>query len=377
MNLFLRRKTTRSYPPFSRQAWDRFSKSRLNLAAGGYILFLVLVAIAGYLVTPDPSPSTNRQILEIAVKRPGFSLDFLAVPRENDPANAGLLKTIALGKPPRHTLLPLHSYVYRGDTLHVTLYSGDDDVPGQVLSFGPGTGIGPGQVTRKTFLLGTDQFGRDVLSRLMIGTRVSLAVGLVSVLISLLIGIAVGAAGGYYRGRIDTFIVWLINVVWSVPTLLLVIAITFALGKGFWQIFVAVGLTMWVEVARVVRGQVLAVREVEYIEAARALGLSDLRIMMRHILPNISGAIIVISAANFAAAILIEAGLSFLGIGVQPPSPSWGNMIRENYAYLVLDASWLALLPGLAIMSLVLAFMIVGNGLRDALDVKENAQKAV
>ncbi|MDP2424457.1 MAG: ABC transporter permease, partial [Bacteroidales bacterium] len=173
-----------------------------------------------------------------------------------------------------------------------------------------------------------------------------------------------------FRGWIDTFVMWLINVVWSIPTLLLVIAITFALGKGFWQVFVAVGLTMWVEVARVVRGQILSVREKEYVEAARALGFGHARIIIRHILPNVMGPVIVISAANFASAILIEAGLSFLGLGVQPPMPSWGTMIKENYAYIILDKAYLAILPGLAIMIMVLAFMIIGNGLRDALDIK-------
>ncbi len=209
-----------------------------------------------------------------------------------------------------------------------------------------------------------------MLSRLMIGSRVSLAVGLISVIISLLIGVTIGSLGGFFRGWVDKVVVWLINVVWSIPTLLLVIAITFALGKGFWQVFIAVGFTMWVEVARITRGQILAIREKEYVEAARALGFSNFRIIFRHILPNLSGPIIVISAANFASAILIEAGLSFLGIGVQPPMPSWGSMIRENYAYLLLDATHLAVLPGLAIMLIVLSFMVVGNGLRDALDVK-------
>ncbi len=166
---------------------------------------------------------------------------------------------------------------------------------------------------------------------------------------------------------------WVINVVWSVPTLLLVIAITFALGKGFWQVFVAVGLTMWVEVARVVRGQVLSIREKEYVEAGRALGFSDFRLIFYHILPNVMGIVIVISAANFASAILLEAGLSFLGMGVQPPVPSWGTMIKENYPYIVLDYAYLAILPGLAIMFLVLAFMLMGNALRDALDVRTSS----
>jgi len=222
----------------------------------------------------------------------------------------------------------------------------------------------------RRFLLGTDRFGRDYLSLLLIGSRVSLSVGMISVAISLLIGISIGALGGYYRGWVDNLVMWLINVVWSIPTLLLVIAITFALGKGFWQVFVVVGLTMWVEVARVVRGQILGIREKEYVEAARALGFSDFRIIFRHILPNVMAAVIVISAANFASAILMEAGLSFLGLGVQPPVPSWGSMIKENYGYIVLDYAYLAILPGVAIMLLVMAFMVMGNALRDALDVR-------
>ena len=131
-----------------------------------------------------------------------------------------------------------------------------------------------------------------------------------------------GCLAGYYGGRTDAFIMWLINVTWSIPTLLLVIAITLALGKGYWQVFIAVGLTMWVEVARVVRGEVMGVKEQQYITAARALGFTDFRIIFRHILPNIMAPVIVISAANFAAAILIESGLSFLGIGAQPPMSS-------------------------------------------------------
>jgi peptide/nickel transport system permease protein len=175
---------------------------------------------------------------------------------------------------------------------------------------------------------------------------------------------------GYFRGWVDNVIVWFINVVWSIPTLLLVIAITFALGKGFWQVFVAVGLTMWVDVARMVRGQVMSLREKEFVEAGLALGYSDTRIIIKHILPNVMAAVIVISAANFASAILLEAGLSFLGIGVQPPVPSWGSMIKENYGYIILDYAYLAILPGIAILLLVLSFMLIGNALRDALDVK-------
>jgi peptide/nickel transport system permease protein len=225
-------------------------------------------------------------------------------------------------------------------------------------------------IITKKYILGTDPAGRDLLSRLMIGTRVSFSVGFISVFISIVIGILMGALAGFYRGRVDDFIVWFTNVVWSIPTLLLVIAITLALGKGFWQVFVAVGLTMWVEVARVIRGQILSLREKEFVEAGRALGFTNARIILKHVIPNVMGPVIIISAANFASAILTEAGLSFLGIGAQPPTASWGAMINAHRGYIIGDAPYLAFLPGLAIMLMVLAFVLLGNGLRDALDAK-------
>ena len=152
--------------------------------------------------------------------------------------------------------------------------------------------------------------------------------------------------------------------------MLLVFAITLALGKGFWQIFIAVGLTLWVSVARLVRGQVMAVKELEYVQAAKALGYKDSRIIFRHILPNIIGPILVVAAGNFATAIIIEAGLSFLGIGVQPPQPSWGLMIKENFNLIITHNAAQALIPGFAIMLLVLAFNLIGTSLRDAVDTK-------
>ena len=223
----------------------------------------------------------------------------------------------------------------------------------------------------RSYPLGTDSYGRDVLSRILLGTRVSLSVGLLSVLISLTIGISLGSFAGFWGGWIDRVIVWLLSVLWSIPTLLLALALSFVLGKGFWQVFVAIGLSMWVDVARIVRGQILSVREELYVEAARALGLSDLRILFFHILPNIINPIIVIAVANFGAAVLIESGLSFLGIGVEVPIPSWGRMVYEGYTFIIFESGkWLAFYPGLALISLVVSINLVGIGLRDALDVK-------
>ncbi len=228
-----------------------------------------------------------------------------------------------------------------------------------------------GKMQEKTFILGTDRLGRDILSRLMAGTYISLTVGFISVAISLIVGVAIGLLAGYYRGWVDATLSWIINVIWSIPNLLVVMAFILAFGAGFWKVFIAIGLTMWVEVARIVRGQILSIREKEYIEAARSMGMSDSRIMFREMLPQLWPILIVISAANFSSAILIESGMSFLGLGVQIPAPSWGNMIRENYAMIPTQHAHLALAPGICIMLTVLALSFVGNGLRSALDIKK------
>ena len=220
------------------------------------------------------------------------------------------------------------------------------------------------------YWLGADDLGRDILARILSGVKVSFTVAVFVTLITMSIGLFIGLLAGFYGGKRDAVIMWLINVTWSIPTLLLVFAITLAMGKGFWQIFIAIGLTLWVSVARLVRGQVMAAKNLEYVQAARALGYGDFRIVSKHILPNIIGPLLVLAASNFATAIIIEAGLSFLGIGVQPPMPSWGLMIKENYNFIITHRPLLALIPGIAIMLLVLAFNLLGNGLRDAVDVK-------
>lgn len=373
-------------------AMARFRRNPTGMLSAAYILLMVLLAIFAYLLAPDASPNANRQLLEISTQKPGFTVSMLRIPIDDRQINS-FTHRLLFGATEVHEWIPMSDYSFQGDSIVVKVFD-PDSVAGESLERAIGihqllfketetkktelvsdkqilkTHIEGQYIVDRRFVLGTDQFGRDLLSRMLIGARISLSVGLIAVLISLVVGLTVGSIGGYFGGKVDEAVMWLINVVWSIPTVLLVIAITFALGKGFWQVFIAVGLTMWVEVARVVRGQMISLREKEFVEAAKALGFSHFRIIFRHMLPNVMSPVIVISAANFATAILIEAGLSFLGLGVQPPVPSWGGMIKENYAFIILDAAYLAILPGIAIMLLVLAFMLVGNALRDALDVR-------
>jgi peptide/nickel transport system permease protein len=369
--------TTESFS-FSLQLWKRLKKNKGALFGIAIISIAVLISIFGYLIAPDASPNADLQTVEIQAKKPGYTQLFLKIPdaKNSFPSN-WVLKLIG-GAPENFRYLPISKYSINGDSLLIDKYVDEDTSVLQCYSINQLTGnqprkLLPQNIVAKKYWLGTDKFGRDILSRLLIGTRVSLAVGLIAVLISLTIGILLGAVAGYFRGMADNLIMWLVNITWSIPTLLLVFAITLALGKGFWQIFIAVGLTMWVSVARLVRGQVLALKELEYIQAAKALGLSNSRIIIKHILPNILGPLMVIAASNFATAIIVEAGLSFLGIGVQPPQPSWGLMIKENYNFIITHNSLLALIPGFAIMLLVLAFNLLGNGLRDAVDVKSHS----
>ncbi|MBS1598273.1 MAG: ABC transporter permease [Bacteroidetes bacterium] len=360
---------------FKQKTWKRLRKNKGAVFGMIVILLACIVALTAYLFAPDGSPDANRMIVEIGGRKPGFKQQFLLLPKDRKTKDVSFLHYLFFGKEDVYNYIPINSYQQKGDSLIVEKFidEGIEDrlaYPLSMVRINSSAGKNMYNVETITFRLGTDKYGRDILSRLLIGVRVSLAVGLITVVISLSIGVLLGSIAGYFGGRADDIIMWLLNVIWSIPTLLLVFAITLMLGKGFWQVFIAIGLTMWVNVARIVRGQILSARELEYVEAARALGFSTPRIIFRHILPNVMGPVLVVAASNFASAIVIEAGLSFLGIGVQPPQPSWGLMIKENYNFIITHNPMLALAPGIAIMLLVLAFNLLGNGLRDALNVR-------
>ena len=362
---------------FTQNAIRKIKKNPLGIASFVLIVIAGLITIFAYAVSSDKVKDANQQNVILAHKPMGYKQLLVEVPLENYTSEASI-HDFFFGKQVESEMIAIDSYSFTTDSLNYIPYLGDGllgESAQVALKDWTDRGIEKAEIEKKfiyekSYLFGTDAYGRDFYSRLVIGTRISFLIGFIAVFISLFVGIPLGAIGGFYRGKVDDFIMWIINVIWSIPTLLLVIAITLALGKGFWQIFVAVGLTMWVEVARVVRGQFISYREKEFVEAARAMGFSDMRIIFKEILPNIMAPVIVISAANFAAAILVESGLSFLGIGAQPPTPSWGNLIKENYSHIIIGDAHLALLPGLAIMLLVLAFNVFGNVLRDAFDVK-------
>lgn len=395
-----------------KKTWIRLLKNKPAIFSLIVIVFAVILAFIGPSVAPDKTPDADDQVLELANASPGFTVKMLLVKKNREEKDPNIISKILFGKNNSYQMVPINSYQF-DDSANVVVqaYKGEGrkaeqmifpvvDVVESLSIISPKIeihgdkavyttfeekqktvsiaslkkDIAENNIITKKYRLGTDNYGRDILSRLLFGVRVSLSVGLVAVFISLTIGIFMGSVAGFYRGSVDNIIMWFINVVWSIPTILLAMAIRFAIGdkiNSFLAIFIAVGLSMWVEVARIVRGQVLSVREMEYVQAARSLGYNNARIIMKHILPNIIGPIMVIAASDFASAILIEAGLSFVGIGVKPPTPSWGSMLNDHRAYLLTpDRAFLALAPGICIMVMVLAFNLLGNGLRDAFDVK-------
>ncbi|MDQ3290317.1 MAG: ABC transporter permease [Bacteroidota bacterium] len=358
-----------------------------------FILLTLVIAILGYSIMPDASPNANHSIVQLQKKAPGFSVWMLRIKKEPAISSTNLLQKWLVGQELPYQEIPVQSFQLQGKSIRVNPYVDKHSLPEEIRNFSLNEVFGlklsnlesqrlsvaelqekvkQTSLFRKTYWLGTDRAGRDVLSRLLLGTRISLSIGLVAVLISVSLGVLVGAIAGYFGGWVDKTMLFLMTVVWSIPGIMLVIAISLAFdSRGVWVSFVAVGLTMWVDVARLVRGQFLSIKEKTYIEAGKVLGLTQSRLIFRHILPNLIGPLIVVGTANFASAILMEAGLSFLGLGVQPPTPSWGMMVNEGFQLIGTKAGlYLVVLPSICICLLVLSFNLLGNGLRDAYDPK-------
>ncbi len=333
------------------------AKNVLFIGGLSVCLFFILVGILGYGIAVDSSPNANQIMPEWSSKSLNSTVYYVQYKR----------------------MEPLKWYFWisgdatQGEIVSVKPNTYTVEKEGIVAFTNEKTGLQtriaanllePGLKVRK-FRLGSDHFGRDIYSRLVIGSRISLSIGFFAMLISLIIGIIIGLLSGYFGGKLDVFFTWLITVFWSVPTLLIALGLSAFLGKGFFQVLIATGLSSWVEVARVVRGQTMQLRKREFILSAQITGFSHFRIMFKHILPNLFGTLTVLATTNFAAAILLEAGLSFLGLGVSPTTPSWGMMVKDNLGYLVMGKPYLAIIPGLAIMFLVMAFNLMTMGLKN------------
>lgn len=382
----------------------------------GFVFIIVahIIALLGYLIMPDDTPFANDGSALIKKKPIGFEAKILKIRISREIEEVSFIKKMYLGQESKYTIIPVDTVYINGLSIYYQPYGKKRTDSLDLVSAVKPMYVGEhfnfrsdnklnyrregdkiiyldlnektqeitladlekefweNNIETRKYLLGTDKAGRDILSRLLFGTRISLSIGFISVLISMVVGVTLGALAGFFGGVTDNVIMWLMTVVWSIPAIMLIIAISLVLeSKGVFVAFIAVGLTMWVEVARVVRGQIMSIKEKLFVEAARALGIGNLRIIFVHILPNIMGPLIVIATANFASAILIEAGLSFLGLGVQPPMTSWGMMVNEGYySNWENDGGYLVILPSIAISLMVLAFNLFGNGLRDAYDPK-------
>lgn len=338
------------------------------------VVLWILISIFAVILSPDKTPLADNINGNLALREPGSEVVVYKQDLGLDIKPANWFKRSFWGVQKKYREVPVFKLQFKNDSALIRVY--DRGFPKEQIRValeGLDTASWKEEnLLFKEFKWGADKRGRDLMSQVFHGSRISILVGFFALAIALIIGISLGLVSGYFGGRIDQVIQFIISVMWTLPTFVLVLAFSVSLGKGLWQMMLAIGLVSWVDIARLVRGQVLSIKEKEYIQAAQILGFSNLRILFKHILPILRGNILILASANFASAILLEAGLSFLGMGVEPPTPSWGILIQEHFSFITFGKAYLALIPGLCLASLVLSVNLLSNALRDVFDERQS-----
>ncbi len=361
--------------------WHSFKKHTIALQASVIVFVLYSTAFLAPLVSPF-SPYDQQDFLVTAYQAPLTRIDALVLketkgitipPRTGDKSEDRLINSLIAdiqklrNRNEPNKLRFVNNYSIQGNTVIYQQGPREKSMPVSALSGFNHENKNPGFVVSRSFILGTDQYGRDILSRVIYGSRISLSIGFLVVLISVTLGTVVGVSSGYFGGIVDNILMRIVDVLIAFPALFLILIIIATFGNSIFLIVITLSFTGWMGVARIVRSQVLSLKEQEFILAAKSLGLSNLRIIFRHLVPNTLTPVIVAATLRIGSIILTEAGLSFLGLGVQPPTPSWGNIINEGRDSL-LNHWWISTFPGIAILTTVVCFNLIGDGVRDALD---------
>ncbi len=314
------------------------------------LIAYLIIAIFSYAIIPDKSANANTQIPQLALKPVGFETE--AIKKIIKPNTNNFIEKLIYGSNELAIYFPLKNKKQVNDTIIITdYYNKQRKFPLKEV-----------KIVKLKFLLGTDNLGRDFFSRVILGARISLFVGVMAMLLSSLLGFFLGSVAGFAGGRIDNFLQWIMGTLWTLPSVLLALILSFVFGAGIKNLIITIALVSWIDTARIIRGKTIELKHREFVSAAHALGLPQLRILVKHIFPNLRETLIIVSISTLSSAVLLEAGLSFLGFGVEPPTPSWGQLISENYPYLMIDSlQHLAIFPGIAISLLIVSLFGLYN----------------